>query len=448
MRTINRKDKAKSLQLLAEEHSIPNSYYDLATARGKAFETWLRREGRALARYAPEVYPQGSFRYGTVKSAKLVFDLDLVIELTRVSKHELSQAWLKRLIGEEVKAYVKEHGMKYVPEPSRRCWKLRYAEQGGIEFYIDLLPALSEDETLKTALARLVDPPKLARFAIVYTDTKHAAHHMVSPDWPMSNPEGFARWFLDQARPAAKIILRERVDILPANQWDTPLQIVVRLLKHHRDMWFENDPDLKPASIIITTLAAHAYDEQTDLVDAFEAIVDGMPLHIVNGEVRNPSNPGENFADKWAENPDLRAAFDAWHAALRRDLDRIGDDLTIDNRRTLLEDRFGVSIDRDRFGVPAAVPAIAVARDAACFRDRRAHSERLPPATGRRAVPWIAVAPGDRHPSATEPRRLLRGLRGSVSLSLCAHREIRGRAVAGATAQRARTALGRHATPW
>src|SRR5690606_16780414 len=195
-----------------------------------------------------------------------------------------------------------------------------------------------------------------------YTDTKHTGHHVSSQDWPMSNPEGFARWFLDQARPAATLMLREHVDILPANQWKTPLQIVVRLLKHHRDVWFESDPDLKPASIIITTLAAHAYDEQTDLVDAFEAIVDGMPLHIVNGEVRNPSNPGENFADKWAEHPEHRAAFDAWHAALRRDLDRLGDDLTIDDRRALLEDRFGASIDRDRFGVPAAVPVIAVAQ--------------------------------------------------------------------------------------
>ena len=40
------------------------------------------------------------------------------------------------------------------------------------------------------------------------------------------------------------------------------------ILKRHRDNWSKDNPDLKPISIILTTLAARAYNGETDIVAA------------------------------------------------------------------------------------------------------------------------------------------------------------------------------------
>lgn len=53
MTNVDRSEQAKALRILAEAHSIPDSYYDLAKERYRSFETWLQREGRPLAKYGP-----------------------------------------------------------------------------------------------------------------------------------------------------------------------------------------------------------------------------------------------------------------------------------------------------------------------------------------------------------------------------------------------------------
>ena len=40
----------------------------------------------------------------------------------------------------------------------------------------------------------------------------------------------------------------------------------MQILKRHRDGAFADRPDVKPASIILTTLAAHAYNQEETLV--------------------------------------------------------------------------------------------------------------------------------------------------------------------------------------
>jgi hypothetical protein len=43
----------------------------------------------------------------------------------------------------------------------------------------------------------------------------------------------------------------------------------------HRDRMFENDPDGKPISVIITTLAARAYGGETDVYSALRPFFPG-----------------------------------------------------------------------------------------------------------------------------------------------------------------------------
>ncbi|MBL4770601.1 MAG: nucleotidyltransferase, partial [Planctomycetes bacterium] len=264
MATINEQQQAKALRLLAEELDIPESYYDKAKARYESLGAWLERDESTLASLGPRIYAQGSFRYGTVKPAKRAFDLDLVAEFTALSKQEQTQAWVKDALGKEIKAYAEAHSMKAEPEPTKRCWNLEYAEEGGLEFHMDILPAVPEDETVKALLAGSV-PHELAELAIAFTDETDPAFRLISSEWPMSNPRGFARWFESRMRGAARQLLLERVEELPPHRWNTPLQKVVRILKDHRDTMFEHDPDHKPVSVIITTLAGQAYEGQTDL---------------------------------------------------------------------------------------------------------------------------------------------------------------------------------------
>ena len=59
----------------------------------------------------------------------------------------------------------------------------------------------------------------------------------------------------------------------------SPLQRVVQILKRHRDLMFNGD-ESKPISIIITTLAARAYNKETDVLDALVNVVNSMERYI------------------------------------------------------------------------------------------------------------------------------------------------------------------------
>src|SRR5207249_828409 len=92
-----------------------------------------------------------------------------------------------------------------------------------------------------------------------------------------------------------------KVDDLPVYRWKSPLQRCVQILKCHRNMMFTDDPEGKPASIIITTLAARAYQGEADIDDALDRILSTMGA-LVNPtapRVPNPVNPAEDFGDRW-----------------------------------------------------------------------------------------------------------------------------------------------------
>jgi hypothetical protein len=117
---------------------------------------------------------------------------------------------------------------------------------------------------------------------------------------------------------------RVEIEDVPDYSVKTPLQRAVQILKRHRDIMFERDKDNKPVSIIITTLAARAYNNQADLYETLTSIIDGMTEHIENDggvlSVFNPVNPEENFADKWQEHPERATKFISWLQQIKKDL--------------------------------------------------------------------------------------------------------------------------------
>jgi hypothetical protein len=87
---------------------------------------------------------------------------------------------------------------------------------------------------------------------------------------------------------------------------------------------FAKDPDRMPISIIITTLAARTYNNETDLYETLISLVKDMPRYIETRGgilwVPNPVNPGENFADKWQEHPDRAVIYRKWLYKVEKDI--------------------------------------------------------------------------------------------------------------------------------
>jgi hypothetical protein len=200
----------------------------------------------------------------------------------------------------------------------------------------------------------------LANRAIAITDRKHPQYRVVTLDWYTSNPRGFAAWFemraaMGRKRAFAEGRLRAAVEDVPPYEWKTTLQQSIQLLKRHRDTMFRHKLDVAPISMIITNLAAHAYGGETDLAEALQSIVDGMPLYVrsTKPHVPNPTHPAEDYADKWSKDARLEKNFWEWHTAVKADLARLS---TLLGRSTLegqVKDLFLVDLTEDelrRFG--------------------------------------------------------------------------------------------------
>lgn len=301
---------------------IPESKYVAAERSYQAVGRWLERPGSKLEGMPVQIYSQGSFQLGTAirpSSGNEHYDLDAVCEIA-LSKNSLSQKDLKALLGEELRAYAKARSMREIVE-SRRCWRLEYADE--TQFHIDVLPALPDagvqpygpdpDATLGT----------LSNFNLAITDTFHPLYHVTSPAWPSSNPRGYATWFRWRMNPVRKAARFDAIEAIPQYRERTHLQRVVQILKRHRDLRFEGDPDTRPISIIITTLAALSYNNESSITDALIGIIDRMDEHVVmrggTAWVANPTNDKENFADKWALYPGRKDAFYEWLETARSD---------------------------------------------------------------------------------------------------------------------------------
>jgi hypothetical protein len=324
-----------AIEKLAEELAVPQDRFDQAEGRYKDLGEFLHRDESKVRDYDPEVYIQGSFALGTpIKpaSADEDYDLDIVVAFRSLSKMHLSQADLRRLLKDELKAYRKARGIQNVVGESRRCCTLVYAD--GAQFHMDVLPAVPDEANMRGVLSSYLADEALAEGAIAITDSDETAkYHIVTDDWPRSNPRGFASWFksrqieqLNERRRAfldAQGKVTASVEDVPVFRVRTPLQSAIMILKRHRDEWFaEQDQDLKVISIILTTLSTHAYAGENRVSDTIAKILRDMHLSIKDRDgiswIANPTDPSENFADRWETYPRRREAFFNWLEAARQ----------------------------------------------------------------------------------------------------------------------------------
>ncbi|MCA9470113.1 MAG: nucleotidyltransferase [Nitrospira sp.] len=331
------RDKQKLSDLLlktAKALDIPDQAYEDATIRYEDVGTWLGEDDSELKDYAPEIYPQGSFRLGTVVqpiSGLDEYDIDLVCHLN-LPKERITQKDLKKMVGNRL---AKREDLKKILIPSRRCWVLKYPAQAQMpKFHMDILPAIPNHER----------PP----MGILLTDTELRL-------WQKSNPKAYSEWFYERM----KVAFSEKRDLLakefqvtvedvPEWQVKTPLQVAIQVLKRHRDIHFQHDPENRPVSIIITTLSAYAYRNQADIYDAFTDIIRDMPNFVnkKNGRWRvdNPVDPDENFADKWNEYPHRQLAFAKWLDKVQLDFSAVSQKENLNEALDFLTPSFGASI--------------------------------------------------------------------------------------------------------
>ncbi len=357
---------------------LPDSAYDKACKRYEDLGEWFDRDESTVSDKSPHIFPQGSFRLGTAirpLDESEEYDLDLACKLRNgISKDSHSQESLKKLIGIELNAYRKARSIKNELEEKHRCWRLEYQDE--LSFHMDIVPCIPADEKRRKAIFESIRNTGLdenvAGFAsqttISITDDRHKSYKHICDDWNISNPEGYAKWFEYRMNPQQTRTLLEkaRIDDLPLFKKKSPLQRVIQLLKRHRDNWSKYNPESKPISIIITTLAARAYNGEADIVEALGNVLEKMG-RLVNPSrprVPNPVDPKEDFADRWyrqdCKHLRLEKNFNEWLLQARTDFKLITSSIDTEFLREQIEDKFSLRVNESEMKKQLGISASSV----------------------------------------------------------------------------------------
>lgn len=251
-----------------------------------------------------KIMPQGSFNLGTVIKPLSDEDSDYDIDLVCLIKSgsSLNEKTIKTIIGKRLRESILYS--EKLEREGKRCWTLDYAG-----FHMDILPCV----------------PKEGIYIAPYLTGIRLTHKTDNGLYEarFSNPAKYHHWFEEQMQITLLeekriFALKRNLDIESVETYEvrTPLQKSIQLLKRHRDVMFEGKTNA-PISIIITTLAALAYNNEQNVYDSIKNIIKKMPLYIKWGEdgtfhVQNPVIREENFADKWNEEPERSEAFYRW----------------------------------------------------------------------------------------------------------------------------------------
>jgi len=335
------------LVVLTEKLQIPEKKHELAVEKYEEVGELLEKAESPLFSNC-YIYPQGSVRLGTtVKPYKKdEYDIDLVVHLPHVNAQVPSEE-VKEAIGNRLR----EQYEKYL-EPLKRGWRINFPG----DFYLDITPAIPDNNCNSEC-------PINKEYAEHVPDSKLIT-------WKASNPRGFADWFIDIdkkipvfANDTKSLFAMEsrNVEQVPSqDEFKGILKRAVQLMKRHRDIYFNEThkeyKDWKPISILISTLAARAYEDlikQNKIftpIELIKAVISNMPNYIQNSDgkayVANPTNKKENFADKWEESSLYRDTFNLWIEAVHKDIEKILNAKGIDNIGKVINDSFGTQYSK------------------------------------------------------------------------------------------------------
>lgn len=288
-----------------------------------------------------KIFPQGSMALGTMikplsSDKNGEYDVDLVCQLT--NGEHLCEAEVKQIVGKRLKESSR-YSQMMDPE-GKRCWTLNYAG-----FHMDILPCTP---VLSAGIST----------AIRITEKKDKDLY----EEGISDPKGYLEWFTRKMRNTYTDALQNYAELRKVNvekirlyNLRTPLQMAIQILKRHRDIMFEGKKH-RPASIIINTLAARAYNGENNVYDAVCNIIKNMENSITKNEcgelqVLNPTLRQENFADRWITEPKRQDAFFNWLRKAKKDI--VEDPLNfidgLDSLKNRMTENFGFQVIQDTF---------------------------------------------------------------------------------------------------
>lgn len=295
------------LRQIAKELDISDDKRESAITSYKAVGTYLSNNINSDV----EIFPQGSFRLGTVikpLSDEDDYDIDLVC---RIDKKFPTAKDLKNEVGQALKE--SDRYSKMLEKEGKRCWTLKYSEEA--QYHMDILPAINDITYSMDKKLKITNKDELTG---LYTFTS-------------TNPEAYAEWFNQKQEEEQRRLIenyafqnKQNIEDVPRYKVKTTLQVALQILKRYRDKKFENDLDNKPISIILTTIMAQIYAGENNVYQLIRNFSKnyGNYIKIKDGIewIENPVNSNENFADKWQIYPDRKKAFYFFVSELEKDI--------------------------------------------------------------------------------------------------------------------------------
>lgn len=314
----------------------------------------------SLGKLDPDVKPQGSWLLRTTvrpsgpKGEAEPFDLDAacIIEVNPdiVSSQQVFDAIQSRLRDSQ------EYATRLTVE--KKCLRIHFSDHN---FYIDIVPAT-------------YDPSDASRKRLLIVDETNW-NKGLSPrqTWQITDPFGYATWFegkcilyyealtrdLEARIKKAGPAMASSVEPLPPREHvlqKAPLRRVVQLMKSYRDQYFK-DEKKKPASILLTTLAADTYQGTLTTEDSLRAALTyiGQQLQAAGNRrivVKNPSAPYEDLARRlddatYAKFKQMIVAMTQWFEALGR---AVREKQGVAGLRPLYEQAFPAAAVKEAFG--------------------------------------------------------------------------------------------------
>lgn len=304
----NKQNIDRMYRKIAAEIEISEAQADKAKESYEAVGKFLNNN---IKQYDVKIFPQGSFRLGTVIkpiSDKDEYDIDLVATIDNKFK---SAKELKNIVGDVLKGSDR-YSEKI--EEGKRCWTIEYAESAN--YHMDILPTMRSDTYFRNK-------------ELIMT---HKEDENSNYEFRQTNPEAYYDWFVKRMEEEKKKLteeyaIRNKMEIVevPEYKIKTTLQIAIELLKRYRDIKFKETPDIKPISIILTTLMARIYTGKENVYELIEKFSKEYIIYLEKDEngnvlIKNPVNENENFADKWPNTPERKEAFFRFMNELKEDL--------------------------------------------------------------------------------------------------------------------------------
>lgn len=296
------------LRRIARELEISPTEFDRAVQSYNAVGTYLDNN---IPQFDIRVVPQGSFRLGTVIKPitdEDEYDIDLV---AIIDNHFSTAGELKNIVGDILK---RSNRYSEKLKEGKRCWTIEYSENSN--YHMDILP------TMKSSTYSITK-----KLIMTHKENENSDY-----EFRTTNPEAYYDWFAKKMEEEKKKLtedyaIRNKVEIVEVPEYEvkTTLQIAIEILKRYRDIKFQSNPDVRPISIILTTLIAEIYTGNENVYELIEKFSQDYTKYLEKDEngnilIKNPVNSSENFADKWQVYPERKDAFFEFMTELRNNL--------------------------------------------------------------------------------------------------------------------------------